>query len=58
MFSGALLNLPISLSLSYESHKYLLVTLMVLNLHKKRPQNINKYLVRLVSFSHSLIFGM
>ena len=40
IISGALLNLPIALSLWYESQKYLLVTLMVFNLHRKEVIHI------------------
>ena len=56
IISGALLNLPIALSLWYESQKYLLVTLMVFNLHRKERQTVMKYLVCLVSQSDQFLW--
>ena len=41
IFSGALLSLPIAVSLWYESQKSLLVTFMVIKLHRKERQNVN-----------------
>ena len=56
IISGALLNLPIALSLWYESQKYLLVTLMVFNSHRKERQTVMKYLVCLVSQSDQFLW--
>ena len=56
IISGVLLNLPIALSLWYESQKYLLVTLMVFNLHRKERQTVMKYLVCLVSQSDQFLW--
>ena len=58
IISGALLNLPIAVSLWHGSQKNLLVTLMVFNLHRKERQTVKKYLVCLVRFSNSFIFDM